>query len=56
MTMRGDRKSAHESLALPFDAAMRHELTLGVASLASGEAVEGATRFAGGKGRHGSFE
>ena len=56
VTMRNDRRSAFESLALPFEAAMRREFELGVASLATGEAVEGATRFASGKGRHGSFE
>jgi enoyl-CoA hydratase len=56
VTMRGDRRSAHESLAMPFEAAMRHEFAIGIASLATGEAVAGATVFAAGKGRHGSFE
>ena len=40
--------------ALPLDAAIAHELELGVATIASGETVEGATRFARGAGRHGA--
>lgn len=55
-TMRGDRKSAYESLTLPFEAAMQNELAIGLQSLATGEAIAGATSFAKGKGRHGSFE
>jgi enoyl-CoA hydratase len=53
--MRSDRRSAHEQWALPADAAIAHELTLGVATIASGETLAGATRFAGGAGRHGRF-
>jgi enoyl-CoA hydratase len=55
-TMRGDRESAYASMALPFREAMANEFRLGGASLASGEALAGATAFAKGKGRHGSFE
>jgi enoyl-CoA hydratase len=54
-TMRGDRRSAYESLGAPLEEALRREFELGAASLASGEALAGAASFAGGKGRHGSF-
>ena len=36
-------------------AALAQEFALGKATLASGEAVAGATRFVGGTGRHGDF-
>lgn len=54
-TMRGDRESAYASLALPLDQALANEFRLGMASLATGEALSGATAFAKGKGRHGAF-
>lgn len=54
-TMRADRASAYESLALPLEEALKNEFRHGAGSLASGEALEGATAFTGGKGRHGSF-
>jgi enoyl-CoA hydratase len=54
--MRGDRKSAHEAFDGPLEDAMRHEVAIGVASLASGEALAGAEAFDAGKGRHGSFD
>lgn len=50
--LRGDRQSAYDALELPFDQAMANELSLGMRAL-SREAVEGATRFANGAGRHG---
>lgn len=53
--LRYDRRSAHDQWALPLDGALGRETDLGLATLASGETVEGATRFAGGAGRHGSF-
>jgi enoyl-CoA hydratase len=53
--MRGDRMSAYEQFALPLDAALQNELAHGMRALES-EAVQGATRFASGAGRHGSFE
>lgn len=56
VTMRGDRASAYEQFSLGLDDALKNELRHGLASLASGEAVEGATRFEAGKGRHGAFE
>ncbi|MBX3186945.1 MAG: crotonase/enoyl-CoA hydratase family protein [Labilithrix sp.] len=54
-TMRADRQSAYESLALSLDRAIARELELGAAALATGEALAGATSFSQGKGRHGSF-
>ena len=51
-----DRRSAYEALDLPFEAAMRNEFRLGLATVQSGETFEGAARFAHGAGRHGSFE
>lgn len=56
VTMRGDRASAYASLSLSLEDALAVELTHGMASLASGEAATGATAFAEGTGRHGSFE
>jgi enoyl-CoA hydratase len=54
--MRSDRLSAYQQFDLPFDQAMRNEFDLGLGTIESGETVEGATRFAGGAGRHGSFD
>jgi len=54
--MRNDRRSAIDQWSLSWDEAMRHELSLGVDTIQSGETVEGATRFKSGAGRHGSFE
>lgn len=54
-TMRNDRQSAHESMALSLDAALAREFELGMKSLASGEATAGAAAFARGSGRHGTF-
>lgn len=52
--LRGDRMSAYEALDLPLDQAMANELRHGMQAL-SRETVEGASRFVGGSGRHGSF-
>ena len=51
--LRADRRSAHECLGLPLDAAMRAEFDRGrrVVTL---EGMAGAKRFAGGAGRHGA--
>jgi enoyl-CoA hydratase len=54
--MRGDRLSAYEQWPLAVDDAIANELKHGIATLSSGETAEGAARFAGGAGRHGSFE
>lgn len=53
--LRSDRQSAYEGWALPMDEALRHEFERGSATIASGETLEGATRFAQGAGRHGAF-
>ncbi len=49
--MRADRMSAYLQHDLDLESALQKELELGSRALA--EAVEGATRFAGGAGRHG---
>jgi enoyl-CoA hydratase len=51
--MRSDRKSSVDQWSLPMSEAMAQEFTLGAATIASGETVEGAMRFASGAGRHG---
>jgi enoyl-CoA hydratase/carnithine racemase len=51
--MRADRRSVFEQWSLSLDEAMRAEHKGGVEVLASGEAQEGARRFAEGRGRHG---
>jgi enoyl-CoA hydratase len=53
--MLSDRQSAYEQWSLSYEEAMANENRLGHRVLASGETVSGATRFAGGKGRGGSF-
>ncbi len=53
--LRGDRLSAFEQWSLAWDQARRNEVRHGLEVLASSESVEGATRFASGAGRHGSF-
>jgi enoyl-CoA hydratase len=50
-----DRASAWEQAGMRFEAAMANEFRHGVATLESGEALEGAMRFRGGAGRHGKF-
>ena len=50
-TMLSDRRAAHEGLGRPLPDALALEAELGRASIATG--IEGATRFAGGEGRHG---
>jgi enoyl-CoA hydratase len=52
--LRGDRRSAIEQWGLDDQAAVANELRHGMATLASGESVAGATRFASGAGRHGA--
>jgi enoyl-CoA hydratase len=54
--LRSDRRSALDQWTLPLDAAIGHELALGLETIASGETLEGATRFAKGAGRHGGRE
>ncbi len=53
--LRHDRLSAIAQWSLSFDEAMANESRLGRATIASGETVGGAARFAAGRGRGGSF-
>lgn len=53
--LRSDRESAYRQWGLDLDEALALETELGLAVIRSGETAEGATRFAGGAGRHGAF-
>jgi len=53
--MRGDRLSAHRQFDLPLEEALRNEFRTGLSVVQTGETLEGAARFSGGAGRHGSF-
>jgi enoyl-CoA hydratase len=52
--VRNDRASVLQQHGLPMRDALAQEFALGRATLASGESVHGATRFASGSGRHGN--
>lgn len=52
--LRSDRESAYRALDLPLAEALLVEHDLGAATIASGESVAGAGRFADGAGRHGT--
>lgn len=54
--MRADRASSYAQWDLSLDAALLHETRGGLEVIRSGETVQGAARFADGKGRHGSRE
>jgi len=54
-SVKSDRQSAYDALGVRLGAALRHEHALGMRSAATGESLEGASRFAAGAGRHGSF-
>jgi enoyl-CoA hydratase len=54
--MRGDRLSAHSQFGMSLDDALVFEFAQGTRTTLSGEPFEGAMRFAGGAGRHGSFD
>ena len=54
--MREDRLSSYEQWSLGLDEAILNETRRGREVLRSGETQEGATRFARGAGRHGSFD
>ena len=54
--LRSDRLSAYEQHGMDLEEALRNEYEHGIATIQSGETLEGATRFAEGKGRHGSFD
>jgi len=51
--MRSDRLSVYEQWSLDWEAATRNEFRRGSEVVASGETVEGASRFSSGAGRHG---
>jgi enoyl-CoA hydratase len=54
--LRSDRLSALEQWGMEFKSAMCNEFAHGMGTMASGETKAGATRFAAGAGRHGSFK
>ncbi len=54
--LRSDRLSAYRQWDMDFPAAMSNEFHQGMAVIESRETVEGARRFAAGKGRHGDFD
>lgn len=54
--LKGDRLSALEQWGLDEDAAYANEFARGMKALEANETFAGAARFAGGKGRSGSFE
>jgi len=54
--LRSDRLSSYRQWSLPLDEALLVETRLGREVIASGETRQGATRFAGGAGRHGAFD
>ncbi|MGW4031875.1 crotonase/enoyl-CoA hydratase family protein [Streptomyces sp. NPDC004838] len=56
LCMRGDRLSAREQHGLSEPEALAVEYRHGLVPLTAGETQSGADRFAGGAGRHGSFE
>ena len=51
--MRSDRTSSYEQWDLPLSDALSNEVRHGLATIASGETLAGAARFAAGEGRHG---
>jgi enoyl-CoA hydratase len=54
--MKADRMSAYEQAGLKLVDALHNEFQHGLKIVYSGESREGATKFAGGKGRHGEFD
>lgn len=56
LCLRNDKRSALAQWDLDEEAAIMDEMGGGLKVIASGETVAGATRFAGGAGRHGSFK
>jgi enoyl-CoA hydratase len=53
--LRSDRLSAYEQWGLSLENALANEFRRGMEVIDSRETVEGASRFAGGRGRHGDF-
>ncbi|GAK44249.1 enoyl-CoA hydratase [Tepidicaulis marinus] len=56
LCLRHDRFSAYEQWDMPYAQAMANETRHGLEVLSSGETLEGAKRFVGGKGRGGRFD
>ena len=54
MCLRSDRASLYSSWDRPVAEALKREHVYGLATLASGETLEGASRFVSGAGRHGT--
>ncbi|MBU2512569.1 crotonase/enoyl-CoA hydratase family protein [bacterium] len=54
--MRSDRLSSYKQWNMSLEKALLEETRMGLKVIQSGETVDGAKRFAEGKGRHGSFE
>ncbi len=54
--LRGDRISSYRQWDLELEAALTEESRIGLEVIQSGETLEGAKRFASGKGRHGRFD
>jgi len=54
--LRWDRLSAYRQWQLPIEEALYEETKGGIEVIRSGETVAGASRFAAGAGRHGSFD
>ena len=54
MCLRSDRASLYAGWGVPEQEALRQEHRYGMATLASGETLAGATRFVAGEGRHGA--
>ncbi len=53
--LRNDRRSSYDQWGLELPDALAAEYQLGLATIRSGEALEGAARFRDGAGRHGEF-
>ncbi|HKA92208.1 MAG TPA: crotonase/enoyl-CoA hydratase family protein [Acidimicrobiia bacterium] len=54
LCLRSDRRSSYEQWGLTLDDALANEFERGAATIASGETLAGAARFASGAGRHGA--
>ena len=52
--LRRDRRSSFDQWSLELPEALAHETELGLETIASGETLAGAARFASGEGRHGA--
>jgi enoyl-CoA hydratase len=53
--VRSDRRSSYDQWSMDLNDALAHETELGLATIRSGETLEGAQRFAAGAGRHGEL-